>query len=153
MKISLLTLVFICFSITLNAQSDAESEVKETIEEFFKAFHQQDTLALKSMARGNIMMQSISVDQAGKTVLNQNSYNQFVKSIGSIPKENQFEERLLDFSIKVDGNMANAWTPYEFWYNGSLSHCGVNSFQLIKEDDGWKIIYLVDTRKKEGCKS
>ncbi len=49
--------------------------------------------------------------------------------------------------------MANAWTPYEFWYNGNFSHCGVNSFQLIKKDEKWKIIYLVDTRRKEGCLS
>ena len=74
-------------------------------------------------------------------------------NIANIPKDRKFEEKLLDFSIQVDGNMANAWTPYEFWYQEELSHCGVNSFQLIKEDDKWKIIYLVDTRRREGCKN
>jgi hypothetical protein len=74
-----------------------------------------------------------------------------VKSIARIPKDKKFEEKLLGFNIQVDGNMANAWTPYEFWYEGEFSHCGVNSFQLIKDDGEWKIIYLVDTRRKEGC--
>jgi len=138
---------------TLAAQSSAEMEVKKTIETFFEAFHKQDTVALKNMAKGEVVLQSISVNSEGKSVLNENKYGQFVKSIGSIPKETTFEEKLLDFSIQIDGNMANAWTPYEFWYNGNLSHCGVNSFQLIKESDGWKIIYLVDTRRREGCKS
>jgi hypothetical protein len=27
----------------------------------------------------------------------------------------------------------------------------VNSFQLIKLDGKWKISYIIDTRKKEGC--
>lgn len=98
-------------------------------------------------------MQSISVDKEGETVLQESDYNQFVKSIASIPKANKFDEKLLDFSIQIDGNMANAWTPYEFWYQEKFSHCGVNSFQLIKIDSEWKIIYLVDTRRREGCKS
>ena len=47
--------------------------------------------------------------------------------------------------------MAHVWAPYEFWYNGEFSHCGVNSFQLFKEEDTWKIIYLIDSRRKEDC--
>ena len=45
--------------------------------------------------------------------------------------------------------MANAWTPYQFWFNDQFSHCGVNSFQLIKVDNTWKIFFLVDTRRKD----
>ena len=97
-------------------------------------------------------MQSISVNKEGKTVLSESSYRDFIKTITSIPKANTFQEKLLGFEIKVDGPMANAWTPYEFWYNGNFSHCGVNSFQLIKENKDWKIIYLVDTRRRDGCK-
>ncbi|WP_115461933.1 nuclear transport factor 2 family protein [Winogradskyella aurantiaca] len=151
MKKSLIFIFLITLTMTVNAQSSEEANVKATIEAFFEAFHKQDTVALKAMAKGNIKMQSIGTNKEGLTVLNENDYHQFVGSIGSIPKENTFEEKLLDFTIKVDGNMANAWTPYEFWYNGNFSHCGVNSFQLIKESDGWKIIYLVDTRRREGC--
>lgn len=103
------------------------------------------------MAKGNIKMQSISIDKDGKTVLSENDYFQFVQNIANIPKDSTFEEKLLNFNIKVDGNMANAWIPYEFWYQGKLSHCGVNSFQLIKQDAKWKIIYLVDTRRLARC--
>ena len=146
-------ILFIIFSLSLGIQAqDTDSEaVKTTIITFFEAFHKQDTTALKTMAKGDIKLQSISVNKEGKSVLTESEYSQFLKSIASIPKDNTFEERLLDFNIQVDGNMANAWTPYEFWYNGNFSHCGVNSFQLIKEDEEWKIIYLVDTRRREGC--
>ncbi|WP_299096972.1 nuclear transport factor 2 family protein [Winogradskyella sp.] len=147
-----LTLLLVFFFV-LNVQAqDTDSEaVKATIINFFEAFHKQDTTALKIMAKGNIKLQSIAVNKEGKSVLTESEYNQFLISIANIPKDNTFEERLLSFNIQVDGNMANAWTPYEFWYNGNFSHCGVNSFQLIKEDEEWKIIYLVDTRRREGC--
>ncbi len=141
------------FAMSGNAQISEEENVKQTIIDFFDAFHKQDTTKLKAMAKGNIKMQSIAVNKEGKTILNESKYYDFVASIASISKENKFEEKLLDFDIKVDGNMANAWTPYEFWYQSNFSHCGVNSFQLIKEENNWKIIYLVDTRRREGCKS
>lgn len=151
MKRSLFTLIAVlCLSFTFVQTSD-EEQVKQTIINFFEAFHKQDTLKLKTMAKGNIKMQSISINKEGKTQISENDYYVFVKNIAGIPKDKTFEEKLLGFDIKVDGNMANAWTPYEFWYDGNFSHCGVNSFQLVKEEESWKIIYLVDTRRREGC--
>ncbi|WP_296382846.1 nuclear transport factor 2 family protein [Winogradskyella sp.] len=147
-----LVLMFILsIGLNVNAQKSETENVKAKIIEFFDAFHKQDTTALKSMAKGDIKLQTISVNKEGKTVLQESSYKEFITSIASIPKDQTFEEKLLDFNIQVDGSMANAWTPYEFWFNGSFSHCGVNSFQLIKEGDDWKIIYLVDTRRRKGC--
>ncbi len=146
--------IFILFiSYNLNAQKAETENVKATIVEFFNAFHEQDTTALKVMAKGDIKLQSISINKEGESVLRENNYSEFLKNIAGIPKDKTFKVKLLDFSIQVDGNMANAWTPYEFWFDGNFSHCGVNSFQLIKEDDRWKIIYLVDTRRREGCKT
>ncbi|GAB5563029.1 MAG: hypothetical protein Wins2KO_00920 [Winogradskyella sp.] len=147
----LLILFSFCFVLSVNAQKSEEENIKNTIIEFFEVFHKQDTVALKKMAKGKVILQSISVNKEGKTIVSESSYNDFVKRIGSIPKESTFEEKLLSYSIQVDGNMANAWTPYEFWYNGKFSHCGVNSFQLVKEDETWKIIYLVDTRRRKNC--
>lgn len=147
----LIILITLCVGFALHSQEYENERVKQTIISFFDAFHKQDTTALKSMAKGNIKMQSISVNKEGETVLQESNFNDFVRNIASIPKDRTFEEKLLDFTINVDGQMANAWTPYEFWYNGKFSHCGVNSFQLIKEEDAWKIIYLVDTRRRENC--
>jgi hypothetical protein len=74
-----------------------------------------------------------------------------VRAIVQIPDSVHFEERILSYNIQVDGSMAHAWTPYEFWFNEKFSHCGVNSFQLFKEGDEWKILSIMDTRRKEGC--
>ena len=148
---TLFQITLFCFGLSLNAQDSEVDNVKNTINSFFEAFHKQDTTSMRAMAKGDILMQSISINGEGKSVLNENSYTGFLRNIASIPEDRSFEEKLLDFSIQIDGNMANAWAPYEFWYMDKLSHCGVNSFQLIKEEENWKIIYLVDTRRREGC--
>ncbi len=149
----LILMMILSLGFNVNAQQSETDNVKSKIIEFFDAFHKQDSVALKSMVTDKVILQSISTNKEGKTILKEEDFSKFIKSIASIPKDQTFEEKLLGFNIQVDGNMANAWTPYEFWYQGEFSHCGVNSFQLIKADGAWKIIYLVDTRRKEGCQN
>lgn len=123
-----------------------EGDVKKTIQVFFEGMHNRDTLKIKSVCK-DIVLQSISGTNKG-TILKKENTDDFFKSIASIPVDMKIEERLLDYKIQIDGSLAHVWTPYEFYINGKLSHKGVNSFQLFKENDIWKIIYIVDTRRK-----
>ena len=125
--------------------------MRTTIETFFEGFHKQDSTVIKQVVADNIILQSIGRDKKGNTIIKSDEFSQFLKSIVSIPSTVTFEEKILGYNIQIDGNMANVWTPYEFWLNDQFSHCGVNSFQLVKMNDAWKIIYLIDTRRKEGC--
>jgi len=128
----------------INAQ---EQEVKVTIEQFFVAFHSKDTLKMKAVCSDKIILQSIQENANGAKLTDESSA-EFYKSIASIPNTFTFQEKLLSFTIKVDGTMAQVWTPYEFYVNGKLSHSGVNTFTLFKENNSWKIIYCIDTRRK-----
>ena len=123
-----------------------EAEIKKSIGVFFEGMHTTDTLKIKSVCK-DLILQSVS-EKNGVTKLNNEPIAEFYKSIASIPKTMKIEERLLDYKIQVDGAMAHVWTPYEFYINGKLSHKGVNSFQLFKEGETWKIIYIIDTRRK-----
>lgn len=87
----------------------------------------------------------------GRAMLRTDPIKGFVSFIGNKPKDQQLEERILSYDIKVDDNLASVWTPYEFYLNGNFSHCGVNAFQLIRTDNGWKILQITDTRRKEPC--
>lgn len=147
-------LTFLFFLMALGcviAQASEEKMVQNTIDSFFKAFHQQDSTALKETVSKDIVLQTIGKNEAGREVVKTENFSNFLKSIVSIPTTTKFEEKILSYNIQIDGAMANAWTSYEFWVNGSFSHCGVNSFQLFKDQGTWKIIYLIDTRRKEGC--
>ena len=74
----------------------------------------------------------------------------FATSI-SKAERGSLEERIAFSNILIDGNLASVWTPYEFYYQGKFSHCGVNSVQLIKINTEWKIQYIIDTRRKFDC--
>lgn len=132
-------------------QTNQEAAVKQTIDTFFEGFHKGDTTLMKSVLTDKVLLQTAFKNREGKDQLVQDDIAKMLTTIANRSDDQKWEEKLLDYQIKVDGNMANAWTPYEFWFNGSFSHCGVNSFQLFHDNGTWKIIYLIDTRRREGC--
>ncbi|WP_291129628.1 nuclear transport factor 2 family protein [Flavobacterium sp. UBA7682] len=136
--------LFVLFSFSGQAQKEA---VQKTIETFFEGFHAKDTVKIKSTCSEKLMLQSIKENAKGNKLTDE-KVNEFYKSIATIPAEIKFEERILSYSIQVDGTMAHAWTPYEFYINGKLSHQGVNAFTLFLDGAIWKIVHLIDTRRK-----
>lgn len=139
-----LLLLLLLFSFSGQAQKEA---VQKTIETFFEGFHAKDTVKIKSTCSEKLMLQSIKENAKGNKLTDE-KVNEFYKSIATIPAEIKFEERILSYSIQVDGTMAHAWTPYEFYINGKLSHQGVNAFTLFLDGAIWKIVHLIDTRRK-----
>jgi hypothetical protein len=143
MKTILVSLMLI-FSSATYSQNE---EVKQVVVTFFKGFHAKDSITMKSVCADKMILQSISESSKGNQLKN-DSAQDFFRSIATIPNTILFEEKLLDYSIQVDGAMAHVWTPYEFYLNNKLSHKGVNAFTLFKDNGLWKIVYLIDTRRK-----
>jgi hypothetical protein len=138
-------LIFLFIGVSSMAQ---KQDVQKVIEDFFVAFHQKDTIKLQSVCSDKIILQSISESVTKGNKLSTESSAEFYKSISSIPSSMKFNEKILSYTIQIDGTMAHVWAPYEFYLNNKLSHSGVNTFTLFKEKDNWKIIYLIDTRRK-----
>lgn len=137
------------FLLSLGVFAQNETNPKQTIEQFFKAFHQQDTVAMRALTYGNISLRSIGKDKIGIARVSSENFDAFLKTISSIPESMDFQEKIHGYEVKTDGTMAHVWTPYSFFVNGKLSHCGVNSFQFFKFKGNWKIISILDTRRKD----
>lgn len=135
----------------LYGQKDESVNTKATINTFFEGFHKGDTTLMKSVMMDNIILQTTYTNNEGKSILVTESSEKLMEVISNRPQHQKWDERLLDYNIQIDGIMANVWVPYEFWLNDTFSHCGVNNFQLFKDNGTWKIIHLIDTRRKDGC--
>ena len=131
------------------AQSD-EQEVEAVIRSLFEGMKAKDTTAIAQVFAPTAIMQTIKVGAEGPEVAG-NPVSDFLKGIGGMPATAVLDERILDYQIKIDGELASVWTPYLFYFNENFSHCGVNSFQLVRFAEGWKIVYIIDTRRKEPC--
>ncbi|MFT4033600.1 MAG: nuclear transport factor 2 family protein [Siphonobacter sp.] len=129
------------------AQKEEETAVRAVVDRLFEGMAKHDSTIVRSVFHPTARLQSATMNKEKQPVLQSESIDKFVKSIGSIPANVSIEERLTGYEIRVDDRLATAWTSYEFYLNGKLSHTGVDAFQLYKTDQGWKIIQISDTRK------
>ncbi len=109
-----------------------------------------DASMLASTFSDSAILQTIVIDKDGIVKVRNEHVRNFIDFISKEEKGNA-DERIAFETIKIDGPLALVWTPYKFYYKGEFSHCGVNSFHLVKLSGQWKIQYLIDTRRKDGC--
>lgn len=129
------------------AQQTSNSEIEKPIRNLFLAMKNADSELLKTVFADAAILQTITKDGV-KT----ENITDFVSSISKMKKDD-LDERISIEGIHTDGNLASVFTPYSFYFKGKLSHCGANSFQLVKQNGDWKIQYLIDTRRKDNCKN
>lgn len=149
-KIGLLVFLIASLACFPAKAQTAEQEVEAVIRSLFDGMRQKNATMVADAFYADGLMQTVQLKPEGTTI-GSNAVADFVKRITTTPEGTTLDERILSYQIRVDGAMASAWTPYRFYVNDTFSHCGVNSFQLVKMASGWKIVYIIDTRRKEPC--
>ena len=72
--------------------------------------------------------------------------------IAAIATSNRaWDEQIYDVKAHVDGGIAHVWAPYTFYLNKAISHCGVNTIEMVRVADEWKITQVSDSRRRENC--
>jgi hypothetical protein len=150
MKLIYIVLTFLCSSIVCKAQDDEIVAIKQTINNLFEGMRKSDTSLLRSAFSEGAIMQSVNKNQDGVVTIQSEPLDSFIYLIAK-PHSLIYDERITFDLIKVDNELAIAWTPYKFYLGEKFSHCGVDSYQLVKIKGIWKIQYLIDTRRKEKC--
>ena len=150
MRKILLTPIFTMCALVAYCQQTETAAIKQTVNTLFDAMRKGDSTLLRSVFSKDMILQSISNNRDGKAILSVEKADAFVKAIGK-PHTMLYDERVTFDDIKIDGDLASVWAPYKFYLGDKFSHCGVDVFQLMKTTVGWKIIYLVYTKRKDNC--
>ncbi|HEY6901688.1 MAG TPA: nuclear transport factor 2 family protein [Puia sp.] len=133
---------------SLRAQT-TEDSVKAAVNLLFTGMIQSNAATIRSSFADSAILQTI-LEKEGKVQVRNESVNDFAQAISKLDK-GVADERIRFDVVKIDDNLAIVWAPYSFYYKGQLNHCGVDSFQLLRVGGVWKIIYLIDTRRKQPC--
>ena len=150
MKRILILLTATIFISTITKAQSAEDSVKAVVNQLFTAMKGANAAMLKEAFADSAVLQTIRRKQDGTFFVQDEKVSDFVEQIGKAKKDS-LDERITFETVKIDGPLAIAWTPYKFYYAGNFSHCGVNSFQLVRINGRWKIQLLIDTRRRQGC--
>ena len=143
--------LYLTILVGLNATAQStEDSVKAVVNNMFAAMKNADSVGLKNVFSEWAVLQTISRTKEGATAVRTENINDFASFVGKSTKGDA-DERITFGAIHIDGALASVWTPYQFYYKGNFSHCGVNSFQLVRINGVWKVQYIIDTRRKTDC--
>ena len=146
----LICLLSIAFSKVEYAQVQSDSaNVMTVINKLFQGMRLGNEKLVLSAFDSSAVLMSVG-SSLGKTIVHSDDYLSFAKAVGT-PHPQVWDERISNPVIHISGDLAVVWSEYSFYLGDKLNHCGIDSFQLVKRDDGWKILVIVDTRKKAGC--
>jgi|TARA_Y100000588_G_C14221338_1_gene911108 hypothetical protein len=145
----LILAVALSYSIISFSQSDDRAAILETVQKFFDSIEFRDRQLLESILVPNSLNISARELDDGEAQFNVMSYDEVVTAL-TRPGRNA-KERSWDETVLIQGNIAVVWTPYDFHVDGVFSHCGIDSFQLIKQDGQWLISNSSWTLETENC--
>lgn len=66
-------------------------------------------------------------------------------------KPGAIEEVMYAPKVEVSGDWAMVWGRYVFFVGDKISHCGINQFNLVRTDAGWKIANGASTIDPGDC--
>lgn len=145
----LICLSFLLYSAKMVSAQSPRDSVVTVVNNLFVAMKNADTVLLKNCFSPNAVLQTIQEKGVELKVISESvaGFIEFVgkETIGAADEQIEIE------TVKIDAALAMVWTPYKFYYKGKFSHCGVNCFQLVRLNKGWRIQYIIDTRRNEGC--
>jgi len=137
----------------LIGQKDDARAVEQVLLTMAEGMRLGDSTVVRNLFTDDAAFYSVFTTKDGDRMLRPGSVDQWITAIGT-PHDEAWNEELWDMEISIDGVLAHVWAPYAFYLGDQFSHCGVNSFQLVKgNDDQWRIFHGTDTRRRSDCES
>ena len=132
---------------THSADSAAALKVAVSI---FDAMRKRDTTMARAAFAPDARLTTVGMTREGTPRVQSEKVDVMVNALAQ-PSDSVWDERIYGPEVRIDGNLATIWMEYDFYLGSQFSHCGVDAFQLAKHPEGWKIVALADTRRRQGC--
>lgn len=125
--------------------SDADrAAILATVQSLFDALGERDTELLTAILHPDILMHSVELSAEGQRSASTSTLEGMV---GRLEAEGpRMTERMWDPEVRISGDLAMVWTPYDFYVGENLSHCGADAFILMRDGGEWQITSLSWTR-------
>ncbi len=136
---------------TANVVADQSEDVEAVlapINDLFAAFETGDAAAMLEVVYPDGRVTASGTLPTGGPTLRQRSWTQFAERVKTGAP---FQETIFDPGIKVDGDIALVWAPFVVRVAGKVSNCGVDHFDLVRENGVWKVMNLTFSTRTTDC--
>ena len=128
--------------------------VLQVVGNLFNGMRTRDTALMRAMFHPDAPMRSVSWrpgPTAPQAVIQADGISDWLNGVAGAPDTLLLDERLGPPSVQVDGNLASVWVYYEFYLSDRFSHCGADLVTLGRTNQGWKVIFVADSRRRTEC--
>jgi hypothetical protein len=150
MRQILLLILTVAFCVSTQAQTAANETAKQdaiaVIDQLWEAMRTKNADAIKALFTPEGQLVAIDKPRDGKGLSKTRvlSGDAFAKLI-SEAKAPEFVERMPQPQVNVFGDLATVYGRYTFHVGDKFSHCGANTFNLVRTETGWKIANAAST--------
>lgn len=131
-------------------EEEAKAAAMEVITGLFDAMRAADSAAVRAAFHPEAAVGSSFANEEGVAGVRYGEIEGFVQGVGGAAP-GDWDEQVGETELRAYDNLVTAANRYVFHFKGEASHCGVNTFQIGKLGDEWKIVGIVDTRRRQGC--
>ncbi len=136
-------------SITLPAQkTDDKSLVLGVVQKLFDEMAAANAAGILATGTADNQLVAVQKGRDGKNRISAITGEQFTKFF---TKPGAIKEVMYDPKTHIDGDWAMVWGRYVFFAEGKVSHCGINQFNLVRTETGWKIANGASTIDPGAC--
>ena len=128
------------------AKKDAERDAIAVTSKLFEAMRAKNAEAIRSLFMPEGQLVAIDKPRNGEGLSTTRVFtaDAFAKLIAEA-KAPEFIEKMAQPKVEIFGDMALVFGRYTFHVGDKFSHCGTNSFHLVRTADGWKIANAAST--------
>ena len=127
----------------------AEAAVMAPINAMFAGLEARDPAMILGQTRADGGATAVSEKPDGTRAIRHESWADFAGRIKAGPEH--YREKLLDPAVEIDGDIAMVWGRYVFTIDDKVHHCGVDHFDLVRENGAWKIQNITWSSRTTGC--
>ncbi len=144
-------LIFCCLilSSVFAKKADDAKDAMRVVNTIFAEMANHNPPAIAALFTTEATLTAIIKNKEGKSAIRIFSGETFSKNFAE--NRGPIREDMYAPEVKIYGDLAMVWGRYVFFSNGKISHCGVNSFHLVRTDTGWKIASISSTMEPQGC--
>lgn len=125
----------------LGAQDESErARVLRTVEAALAAVSAEDMIAFTDLMIDEAVLMSAAESGGAVRFLVRERAQERARTF-----DEDIVERGFDPEVRISGPLAMVWLPYDLYRDGAWSHCGVDTFTLLRVEGEWRIATLAWT--------
>ncbi|HEX8370064.1 MAG TPA: amidohydrolase family protein [Pyrinomonadaceae bacterium] len=122
-----------------------QQEAAAVADKLFEAMRAKNADGIRALFTAEGQLVAVDKPRSGEGVSKTRVFTAaaFAKMIAEAKGE--FIEKMPEKEVKINGDFALVTGRYTFHVGDKFSHCGVNSFHLVKTESGWRIANAAST--------